>query len=65
MTPHVAELAVGGQEGIVVLVTAEAIELRLPTVEWTSGTHNPVETSRAWKRLAADGLEDKKARVGD
>ena len=27
----------GGQEGIVILVTPEAIELRLPTIEWTRG----------------------------
>ena len=29
----------GGEEGIVVLITAEAIELRLPTVEWTMGSY--------------------------
>jgi hypothetical protein len=27
----------GAEEGIVLLVTAEALELRLPTVEWTWG----------------------------
>ena len=32
------QLNCDGEDGIVVLVTAEAIELRLPTVEWTMGT---------------------------
>jgi hypothetical protein len=40
----------GGHEGIVILVTAEAIELRLPTVEWTMGAYRPAASSRLWKR---------------
>lgn len=57
-TPHVTELVVDGERGLIVLVTAEAFELRLPTVEWTAGTHAPAETSRLWRRLAADRLSD-------
>ena len=44
-----------GEEGIVLLITPEAIELRLPTVEWTEGTHGPAPTSRLWRRI--DGLD--------
>jgi predicted RNase H-like nuclease len=56
-SPHVVELSVSGEEGVVVLVTAEAIELRLPLTEWTMGTHGPAEGSRLWKRLAADASD--------
>jgi hypothetical protein len=42
----------GGDEGIVVLVTAEAIELRLPTVEWTMGAYGPAAASGLWKRIS-------------
>lgn len=50
-TPHLVELRADGEDGIVVIVTADAIELRLPTTEWTAGTHAPVEGSRFWQRL--------------
>jgi hypothetical protein len=58
VTPHVAEIAVGGEDGVIALVTAETVELRLPTVEWTSGTHDPAEASRLWKRLDIADLPD-------
>jgi hypothetical protein len=61
-TPHVAELSVEGEDGIIVLVTAEAVELRLPTVEWTAGTHSPAEASRLWKRLEIDEVSDERLR---
>src|SRR5262249_17464780 len=57
-TPHVTELVVDGERGLVVLITAEVVELRLPTVEWTAGTHAPAEASRLWKRLDAERLSD-------
>jgi predicted RNase H-like nuclease len=57
-TPHVIELAVGGEGGLVVLVTAEAVELRLPTIEWTGGSHGPAEASRFWKRLNTNALAE-------
>lgn len=40
----------GGEEGIVVLVTPEAIELKLPTIEWVS-SYWPATSSRSWKRV--------------
>jgi hypothetical protein len=49
---------VGGERGIVVLVTPEAFEIRLPTVEWTGGTHSPVPSTRLWRRLRADRVDD-------
>jgi hypothetical protein len=57
-TPNVTEVVIDGERGVVVLVTAEAFELRLPTVEWTAGTHAPAETSRLWRRLNANRLPD-------
>lgn len=44
-----------GEEGVVVVVTQEAVEFRLPTVEWTAGTHAPVASSRLWRRV--EGLD--------
>jgi predicted RNase H-like nuclease len=58
VTPHVAQLLVQGEHGVIALVTADTIELRLPTVEWTSGTHDPAEASRLWKRLDIAELPD-------
>lgn len=46
------------ETGIVVLVTTESVELRLPTVEWTSGAYGPVETSRLWKRVKWTALKN-------
>jgi hypothetical protein len=40
-----------------VLVTGEAIELRLPTVEWTAETHAPAER-RLWRRLMPTSQSD-------
>ena len=50
-TRDAIQLDYGGEEGITVLVTAEALELRLPTVEWTMGSYGPAATSRLWKRV--------------
>jgi len=48
----------GGENGIVVLVTAEAVEFRLPTVEWTRGAYGPAQASRLWKRVKTERLSD-------
>jgi hypothetical protein len=48
----------GGEEGIVILVTAEAIELRFPTVEWTMGAYGPATSSRLWKRVECCEMDD-------
>lgn len=47
-----------GNRGIVVLVTAEAIELRIPTVEWTMGSYGPADASRLWKRVECSRITD-------
>jgi hypothetical protein len=44
--------------GVIVLVTAEALELRLPTVEWTCGAYGPAAGSRLWKRIRWNGMGD-------
>ena len=55
-TRDVIQLDHGGERGIVVLITPEAIEVRLPTIEWTKGAYGPAKTSRLWKRIAAGKL---------
>ncbi|MGB9926920.1 MAG: hypothetical protein ACPK85_00790 [Methanosarcina sp.] len=49
----------GGEEGIIILVTPETIELRLPTVEWTMGSYGPVASSRLWKRVEVSEITDR------
>ena len=44
--------------GVSTLVTAEAIEIRLPTVEWTGGAYGPAAASRLWKRVPIESLSD-------
>jgi hypothetical protein len=58
-TTEVIQIRHGSDEGFVVLVTTEAIEVRLPTIEWTSGTHGPALTSRLWRRVKARSLGDR------
>ena len=36
---------------LVVLLTPEAIELRLPTIDWTQGAYGPAASSELWKRV--------------
>ena len=52
------EITSGGEEGVVLLVTEEAIEFRLPTVEWTGGAYGPVATSRLWKRVSVEKITE-------
>lgn len=51
------EIVEPGDDGLVVLATPEGVELRLPTVEWTCGSHGPAPSSRLWKRLPADEVD--------
>jgi hypothetical protein len=53
------QLNCDGEEGIVVLVTPEVIELRLPTVEWTMGSYGPAASSRLWKRVQISEITDR------
>jgi len=48
------------QHGLVLLVTPEALEIRLPTVEW-SGPHRPAPSSRFWTRVSWKELGDLEA----
>lgn len=48
----------GGENGIVALVTAEAIEFRMPTVEWTMVSYGPAASSRLWKRVKYSEITD-------
>jgi hypothetical protein len=34
-----------GERGVVILLTPEAVEVRLPTTDWTQGSHGPVASS--------------------
>jgi hypothetical protein len=50
-TRDVIQFEVREEPGLVLLVTPDAIEFRLPTVEWTHGSHGPAPSSRYWKRI--------------
>lgn len=50
-----------GERGIVVFVTSEAVEFRLPTVEWTWGYAGPEVCSRLWKRVKTESIESDEA----
>lgn len=52
------QLRFDGLEDIVVLATHEAYEIRLPTIEWTHGTHGPVAVTRLWLRIEGEALDD-------
>jgi hypothetical protein len=54
------QIETGGEAGIVILVTAEAIELRLPTIEWTKGAYGPAASSRLWRRVRTRDASDEK-----
>lgn len=56
-TRDAIEISSGGEKGVVLLVTAEALELRLPTVEWTHGSHGPADASRLWRRVEWEDLQ--------
>lgn len=53
----IIEVNAGDDEWIVVVVTTEAIELWLPTLNWRR--HHPVSASRLWQRVSADELDNR------
>lgn len=61
-TRDVIQIDWGGEAGIVVLVTREAVEVRLPGVEWTCGAYGPAVTSRLWKRSSLRKLSSERLR---
>ncbi len=48
----IVALTIEGERGCVVLITAEAAEIRLPTTEWTKGAYAPRASTCFWKRVA-------------
>lgn len=61
-TRDVIQIEHGSEGGIVVVVTAEAFEIRLPRFEWTQGTHGPALASVLWRRAEALALTDEALR---
>jgi hypothetical protein len=51
-TRDVIQIDIGGERGCTVLITSDAADIRLPTIEWTGGAYGPRESSRHWKRVA-------------
>jgi hypothetical protein len=46
-----------GERGVVILLTPEAVEVRMPTTDWTQGSHGPAYSSRLKKRHSLDDSE--------
>jgi hypothetical protein len=59
-TRDVIQIEFGGEAGLVAVVTCEALELRLPSVEWTMGAYGPATSSRLWRRVSRSRLGRKK-----
>jgi len=57
-TRDAIQIQIDDERGIVVLVTPEAFEFRVPTVEWTCGAYGPAESSRLWRRIESDEIEE-------
>jgi 8-oxo-dGTP pyrophosphatase MutT (NUDIX family) len=53
-TRDCVEIVEPGDDGLVVLVTPDSVEIRLPTVEWTGGYFAPASSSVLWKRLTPE-----------
>jgi hypothetical protein len=43
--------------GVVILLTPDAVEVRLPTIDWTQGSHGPARSSWLKKRHTLDDSE--------
>jgi hypothetical protein len=54
-TRDIYQFTVRDPGGLVVVVTPEAVEFRLPTVDWTSECSTPLPVSRPFKRLRTAG----------
>ena len=57
-TRDVIQIDEGDERGLVIVVTPDTIELRLPTIEWTHGAYGPRPSSRPSARLDPDELDD-------
>lgn len=49
-TRDVVQINYGDEKGVVMIVTPDTMEIRLPTVDWVT-PYSPVSSSRIWKRL--------------
>jgi hypothetical protein len=47
----VVYIEIPGERGCVAMITAETVDIRLPTIEWTCGSYGPRRASRPWKRI--------------
>lgn len=56
-TRDVIQIDGGGDQGIVVVITPDDLELRMPTTEWTGGAYGPAPSSTLWKRIGLDDLD--------
>jgi hypothetical protein len=45
-----------GHTGVTLLVAPEALEVRLPTIEWTTAYGGPTASSRFWKRVRGTSI---------
>lgn len=59
-TRDAIQIDIREDKGIVLLLTPEALELRLPTVEWTHGAYGPVASSALWQRVEWNSLSNQK-----
>jgi hypothetical protein len=50
-TRDVYRFTIDDPEGVIVLVTPDEVDIRLPTIEWTRGYAGPVPSSRRWRGL--------------
>ena len=51
------------ERGLTILVTPEAYEIRLPTIEWTAGAYGPAASTRYLKRVRAGCVTDEAIRI--
>jgi len=51
------QLTEPGEKGVIALITPEAVEIRLPTVEWST-PYSPVSSSCLLERIEMSGLSE-------
>ncbi len=47
-----------GEGGVILLLTPESVEIRLPSIAWTCGAYGPVASSCFWRRVPIRRLMD-------
>ena len=61
-TRDVIQIDTGGEAGLVILVMPEALEFRLPMIEWTQSYMGGSLSTRVWKRVNHGRLSDDRLR---